>query len=85
MRLNFLVWAVLFAVGPAEAAPRRPHVIETGTGQPALIGTACIRAKPALRHVALNRATRFCCSPGGGCATPLAATVLELPAMSGRT
>jgi hypothetical protein len=80
-----LVCAALYAAGAAHAAPRRPHVIETGAGRPALIDTACIRAKPALHHVALDRSTRFCCSPGGGCATPLASTVIELPAVSGHT
>ena len=85
MRTIGLACAALFAADPSRGAPQAPHISETGVGRPALIGTACIQAKPALRHVAMTSATRFCCGPQGGCATPLASTVLELPAMPGHT
>jgi hypothetical protein len=80
-----IVCVALLAAGPSLGAPPVPHLSETGAGQPALIGTACMRAKPALRHVMLTGAARFCCGPNGGCATPLASTVIEVPVASGHT
>jgi hypothetical protein len=85
MRKIGFACAALFAADPAHGAPPAPHISETGAGRPALIGTACIQAKPALRHVSVTSSTRFCCGPNGACATPLASTILELPPMQGRT
>jgi len=85
MRKVGLACAALFAADPASGKPPGAHINEAGASRPALIGTACMQAKPALRHVLLTTSTQFCCGPNGGCATPIASTVLDLPIMPGRT
>jgi hypothetical protein len=77
--------ALLAALAVASPSFAAASSADPFTGAPALIGTACLKPKPALHHVMHVALTTFCCGPNGNCAQPIGGATLVIPAMSGHT